>query len=168
MSAIVQPSDFVGKHAISTDMFTNQNFVLAINEIETNWLNKLLGTSLATLFLADLLNGVPQSARFLAIYNAIVLSDECIDESYSSGMKDLFKGIVYYTWQKKNPLQSTTIGQVNTVATNSAKPSFTSSIVVSIYNEAINNYKVIQSYIKRNSSTYPEFNGINENYSQLF
>ncbi len=168
--------DFTGKYAIATDDLTETDLEACIEENEVVYLRDLLGDTLYKLFYADLSAGpaLPlQSQRFLNIYNAFsydsnLTSGDGILSGFnqepkivvSQGMKEMLKGFVFFEYNTLQPVQNSLIGNVENVSENATRLSMFKAGIKEKYNMAIVNYNAIQSYIKKNRSVYPEFNGI--------
>lgn len=168
MSVIIAISDFIGKYAIATDQYNTATIQGVIDEVETDTLNNLLGTTLAAAFIADANanGGVPVDAENLVIYNAIQLND-CYEYNYSQGIKKMLIQLVYWTYQRQAQKHSTTAGLMKTKTANSAL-STDNTDLTRIANKGITSYKTIQQYIYLNSSDYPTYEGINKHFKPLF
>ena len=73
-------------------------------------------------------------------------------------MKEMLKGFIYYHYLLDDPLKSTTVGvvvQKNETSDNVGMNGITNSR----YNESVDTFKAIQSYINDNSVSYPTYNG---------
>lgn len=166
MAQLIQISDFVGKYKIINQTSTTmlQDY---IDKVESEILLKLFGAELKTLFLADVVAYVPVTAKYLALYNEILLTHNHSFENYSSGLKDLLLSIVYFRWFNKVQVSESVNGLKSIESSNSVQqPS--KIYLVDLYNNAINNYKVIQVFISQNSEDYEEFEGIGIEYIMLF
>ena len=86
MGILITSADFTGENVVATDVYTEERLNSFIAAYEAKLLYELLGIELCDLFVADLVNKVPQTAKYLTIYNAFV--KEINDKMYNSdGMK---------------------------------------------------------------------------------
>jgi hypothetical protein len=172
MSSIIQQSDFIGKYAISTPPSYVALVQQVIDDIELQWMNNLLGLADSLAFRAECLGngGVPTSAEYLNIFNSLQLDNWCDSwEQYSSGVKDMLLNAVVVEWYTKNiQFQGTTLGTKQIDSSNSKVVSGTTFKHKNQYNLAVTNYRVIQRYIYQNSNDFPDFKGINKNYTTPF
>jgi len=157
------PSDFTGFYQISNGATAQDdkiNVYIASNE--PKFLRDLLGCTLYDLFVADLVANVPQTQRFIDIFDAF-----CVDDSIGSGvqrrsdgMVEMLKGFTYYNIVRDSDFSNTISGNI--------KSEFSNSTIVSViqmglderYNVAMGTYNNIQWFICDNSDVYPEYNGL--------
>lgn len=167
MGILISSADFVGKYAISTNNFTSEELDAFISQNEKSLLVELLGCDLEALFEADLIDGVPQSAEYLAIYNEFCYDESTCGIVQSFGMKDMLAGFIYFLYARDQAFPNTITGNKKTRSTNSDSPSAASDVMIldEAQNRAIQSHQAIQSYIRKNLSTYPSFNGIEKGYS---
>lgn len=155
------PTDFTGFYAISHGATNQDNKIEAyINEYEPDFLRDLLGVELYDLFVADLdpITGLPVTARFLDIYNAIYLDDDsCI--RISKGMKEMLKGFVYFNIVRDSDFHNTISGNVKNEFSNASSVTTIQMGLNERYNVALGYYNTIQWFICENSADYPEYNG---------
>jgi hypothetical protein len=160
MGILINSDDFkTGDTIIAGDAFTIAKITSAISVHEKQILSELLGVELCALFILDLSAGVPQTAKYLAIYNAFIKQDE--KYLYSSiGMKELVKKWVRFHFVRTQPQSNTIQGNTispGTIATPSIM-SFTSLVLD--YNKMIESYHSIQYFIEENIADYPTYKGI--------
>ena len=129
-----------------------------ITDKETDILNKLLGDALALLFIADLVSGVPQTARFLAIFNAFTDGE---NRKQSLGIKKILQAQVFYWIIYDDIIKHSQSGVVTGSAENSIVQvgGDATRLGESRWNEVLQSWKDIQWYINDNSGTYPEYDG---------
>ena len=142
-----------------------------MDEVETRWLNNLLGTVEATALLADANanGGIPVLAPYLVIFNALQLEDYCNEwETYSGGLKEMLINVVYAQWYNEKAIQGTTIGLKKINSTNATNVHGQTFKLKNALNLAVNNYRVIQKYIASNMSDYPDYKGMNKKYTSPF
>jgi hypothetical protein len=98
---------------------------------------------------------VPQTARFIAIFNAFntvpSLSETLI---ISDGIKEMLIQFVYFHYVRNSALQNTITGVVK--ASNENSIASIENNVIEVYNKGVSNYTNIQQYIESDSVTYPE------------
>lgn len=175
------PSDYKGINNITQNKYDVSYLQEYIDELEEEYLTDLLGCELYDLFIADLdLSGLPQSARFIAIYEKIC---EDIDsllflnpynpfyydyyDSYcyhrqnrSRGMVEMLKSFVYAEYVREQANTNSSIGLNKSKGVASDPVRLDGSAIRRNFNKGINDFWNIQYYICENSVTYPEFNGI--------
>ena len=164
MSNIIQIADFAGTQYSLPELKygSYQNY---LDKYEKEFLVNLLGADLYNLFIADLDgNGVPQTQRFINIYNSFEIDDDsCV--RYSEGMKIATIQYVYFYAVRDLAVKKTNTGVVFNDNENSNGPSYLGFNIVEAYNEAVKNAYEIQWYICDNDEVYPEENVQTFNYS---
>ena len=156
MSNIIQIADFAGtQYSLPEQKYISyQNY---LDKYEKEFLVNLLGAELYDLFISDLVSGVPQTQRFIDIYNAFTVDDNnCI--RYSEGMKVATLQYVYFYAVRDLSVKKTNTGVVFNNNEVSTGPFYSGYNIVEAYNEAIKNAKEIQWYICDNDEVYPEEN----------
>lgn len=166
MGVLISSSDFVGRFAIPQTSFSVLDSF--INDTEEAYLIDLFGFDFYQEFKADLSAGVPQTARYLILFNELNF-----DYSYSvfksKGLKEMLKCFIYFDYMRNVKFKATTQG----VVVNSSDTS-QNVVVGNLYNylnEAINIANAIQTYIVlKNPNDYnqvgmPVFNGYSKNQS---
>ena len=156
MSNIIQIADFAGtQYSLPEQKYISyQNY---LDKYEKQFLTNLLGAELYGLFIADLVSGVPQTQRFIDIYNAFSVDDNyCI--RYSEGIKVALLQYVYFYAVRDLAVKKTNTGVVFNNNEVSTGPFYSGYNIVEAYNEAIKNAKEIQWYICDNNDIYPEEN----------
>ena len=157
MGILIDTDDFVGKWNIAVDDYSEDRLNDYIDTFEKQYLVYLLGVELFDLFQADLVLQVPQTARFVSIFNEFFIDDgSCV--FHSEGMKKMLLGMIYFQYVRDNDIKQTPSGTYkNTSELANSFPSFNS--VVQRWNQSIENYQTIQWYICDNPTIYPEYNG---------
>ena len=163
MGLLITKSDFTGVYALSTSI--SDKITAYIAEYEEKYLRELLGATLFDLFKADVSSYVPQTTKYLTIFNEIN-SDEYGYLLHSDGMKKMLLGFIYYEYVVGNTIQHTNTGLVANVNEISLNADF--SLVYMKYNKSVDTYKNIQYYIEQNSSDYPDFAGVNKRLMSSF
>ena len=147
-----------------------------IKRYEEDYIYQLLGVQLGTLFIADLVNQVPQSPIYQAIYNPIKkdLPNNNIYINYSykcgcqnhmiltQGMKSMLMGFIFFEYMRDQPYFKDLTGVNKKKSENSNRASFGEWGIDQFYNESISDYQQTQYYIlieKNDNGIYQEFNG---------
>ena len=156
MSNIIEIADFAGTQYSLTEQkyISYQNY---LDKYEKRFLVNLLGADLYDLFIADLVSGVPQTQRFIDIYDAFAIDDNN-SVRYSEGMKVAALQYVYFYAVRDLSVKKTNTGVVFNNNEVSTGPFYSGYNIVEAYNEAIKNAKEIQWYICDNDELYPEEN----------
>lgn len=165
MGILINSTDFVGKYAIAQNSFSNVDAFIA--QYEKNYLYDLLGKTLADLFIASVVSNVPVGVEYLAIFNVIELENYYLCVRRNEGMKNMMLGFVYYEYMRKTPIKSTISGQVVNSNENSVS-TFDAWGMTNRYNSSIEDYKIIQYYINENSTDYPDYLGMQKDYTLPF
>ena len=167
--SIIQITDFAqGKYVIPTNPMQDTDLQTYIDDAQRSFLLQLLGVELYDLFIADLVNNVPQSARFIKIFDPF--TDQTNDVlTISDGMKEMLKGFVYYIYLRDLVNRATTTGLTKTLPENAENVSGIWFDLNRRYNEAVETYKVIQNYVYVvDPINYKEFKGIFLDYNQPY
>lgn len=162
MGLLINEDDFAS--LIATDVYTEADLTLAIDEYENPLLYELLGIELYNLFVADLVNGVPQTAKYLTIYNAFVkeIDDKMVT---SQGMKEMLVQWVFFYFVRTQPQSNSIGGNVENQDTINKPSEMSYTTLVLKYNKCITNFKSIQTYIKSVKDTdYSTYKGICKEY----
>lgn len=161
----VTSTDFIGFYQIakpnSHKIGELQSY---IDNVEPNVLRDLLGCDLYTLFIADLVGGIPQTQRFIDIFNSFCFDDGVNSgcQHRSSGMVTMLKGFVYYNYVRDADYFNTISGNVKNDFTNSSSINSMMYGLDERHNVALSTYEQIQWFIFDNSTDYPEYNGLNK------
>lgn len=160
MSEVVKIEDFnVGRMRIARTTWQNDDVQDYIDEQEKFYLKRLLGLELYNLLIADLdASGVPQSARFLSIYNEFELDNDC-DGCDSRGMKIMLKGLIFFHVVRDQPVKQNTTGIARKKRENSENVGINSFDFVTRYNNSVDDFMCISKKICSDLETYPEYNG---------
>lgn len=155
-----------GVYELPFSSITAKQLECYIDEFEPQYLNDLLGCELANLFIDDLDNGLPQSERFLNIYNEFCVSDYC---SYlkSLGMKIMIKGFIYWEYGITLTADLSMLGANNSTGENQVVTKQSATRLLPNYNRSIDTYDAIQRFICNNKEVYPEFKGTEKGYAGI-
>lgn len=162
MGLLIVKTDFTGKYKISQNTYSAIDSYIA--KYEELYLIQLLGADLFALFKADVVNYLPQTAKYLTIYNKITKDDGNYIR-VSEGMKEMILGFIYFEFMRDDKFKSTPSGVIAGQSENSRETAFEENNIYSRYNTSIKSYKTIQWYIEQNSSVYPEYNGQDKGFS---
>ena len=158
---ITNVSDYVGEYQISTDKYSEKTLNVYISKYEKKYLDRLLGCELASLFIADLdPQGVPQTQRFIDIFNSFCKQDECGDLYESDGIKEMLLGFIYFEYVKNNNSGVATSGNTRKVGENSKEAGSMMHDLYARYNLSAVTASSIQWFICDNMDIYPEFEGV--------
>ena len=169
--SIIVAADFTGRYAIPLNPNQEIDLTNMITYVENEYLPSLFGVTLYDLFIADLAGapGVPASARFLTVFNALSYQDSNGPIYKSEGIKEMLKGLTYFHYLRDRGGKPNTTGFSTADSENSTNISALAAGVTSRYNQGIDSYRVIQDYMSNeDSATYPEFEGINQEYTYPF
>jgi hypothetical protein len=163
---ILTTQDFVGKYNLAINQYTESVLENAIEQTQDNILKKLLGYELASLFEADLVNGVPVSQRFLDLFNEQQIDIPCY-YLFSKGIKDMLLGFTYFDYVNEQSYRNTMSGAVKT-NNDLSTPVIAWNKLTTIYNSSIETYQAIQYFINQNLTVYPEYKGVAKLYYDGF
>lgn len=147
MGIIINLSDFKGNYSIATDVYTSAELTEYINEREEKILIELLGKELYDLFVDDLVDGVPQSAKFVKIYNKFfeVINDENVD---SQGMVVMLAKFIYAGFSSEQSQNNTIAGNSQSQSTINLPSRINYNTIMFRFNEALTSYLSIQYFIE--------------------
>lgn len=148
-----------GKFELHHGMYEQAKIQAYIDKYERQYLVKLLGVELFNQFVADLVANVPQTAKYLKIYNPFEYDNVNCYIYISEGMIDMIKGFVYYQYLKDLTNNVAVSGNVRPLGENSENVSTLNSMIYTRYNDSVRTFKAIQSYICDFSSDYLKYNG---------
>lgn len=156
MGIIISNTDFIGRWKIAQSGETTKDLNEFISKYEQFYLVQLLGKELFDLFAADLIDKVPQTQRFIDIFEEFYRDEEsCV--YHSQGMKAMVLGFVYFHYVRAQRIANTTQGNVISMVETSENHSSFSGLV-SRFNESVDTLNAIQWFIQDNESDYSEEN----------
>jgi hypothetical protein len=159
MALVLNVSDFRGRHLLAKTTYNVDTIQACIDQFEKKAIYDLLGVTLGEAFISDLSGGgVPQDPLFTLIFNPLAF-DHCGKVYTSNGIKIYLLGIVYFkaiTEARLTP--SISAGAVVNGVEVASQPTSLSE-VYQRYNDSVDISRVIQLYIEKNLSDYPDFNG---------
>lgn len=158
--AILQTSDFTGQFQLAQNHLTDMTTYFS--RYEKEYLVKLLGADLYTLFDADLTGTpeVPATAPYTTIFNSLYFDD--VTPKISHGIKFMLKCFVFYHYVRDNNLYHAITGLVSSGIEN-ATPQIDAKgaqYIVTRFDEGVQTYQTIQRYIELHKDDFPDYNGI--------
>ena len=148
-----------GKYELHKGMYEQQKINQYIDKYEKMYMVQLLGATLYKEFVADLVAGVPQTQKFIDIYNEFIEDSGC-GVLMSDGMIEMILGFIYFEYLKDQINQVWVSGVVAPSGENSKNASTLNQQIYTRYNGALKTYRAIQQYICDNGNNYTDFNGI--------
>ena len=143
MANIIQISDFTGRYNISSNAFKDAETQDYLDHYEKQYLTELLGVELYDLFIADLVNGVPQTQIYIDIFNSFAVDrNSCIIKS--DGIKELLRGFIFFELMRKVGAKRTISGNTRNLSDNSANITQLDAGLWLFFNEAVDNHYAIQ------------------------
>lgn len=164
-------TDFTGFYQVSNgNAYQDDKINTYIADAQPKFLRDLLGCTLYDLFIADLVNDVPQTQRFIDIFDAFCTDDGNTNGTQykSDGIKAMLKGFTYYNIVRDSDFFNTISGNVKNTFSNSLSVTDFEAGTNERYNVALGTYQVIQWYICDNASVYPEYNGMDKEVVTMF
>lgn len=164
MATFTSPEDYKGFYQISGNSFDQTELQLYIDEVEPEILRDLMGCDLYDLFVADLVGNVPQTQRFINIFNAFCIDNPSFHNTQekSKGIIEMLKGFVYFSYVKESDFANVITGNIKNAFSNSEQARSVEVGFNDRYNRAIVSYKAIQWYMCENTNgdEYPEENSL--------
>ncbi len=151
---IVKATDFIGEYKVPKTLYSEIDQF--IEDYEKSFLQRMLGVELYNLFVADLVDGVPQNQIYLNIFEPLAYDLNNIVYQ-SEGIKRMLVELIYYYYTVSVQTYNTDTGTMSTESEVSTKASYKNNIIVA-YNKAVANAHVIQQYIFDNKEDYPTQN----------
>ena len=155
--SIVVKTDFKGEYNISKTCYDQLDFY--IEKYEHYYLVRLLGAELYTLLISDLTENdpqVPQTTRFLNIFNAFSIDDN--DGLFcSDGIRKMLVQLIYFHYVVELQTENTASGTVMNSVELGVNAAYKNNLNI-VYNEGVTNACTIQWYIWNNKLEYPEEN----------
>lgn len=146
-------SDYIGYFALAKNTHTNDDLQAYIDRFEDQALKMLLQCEYDN-FIADLVDGVPQSAKWLNIYDSFYECDSCGIDYESKGLLDLIKSFVFYNYSIESNVTNTILGTVKQrgSASDVVGNQFTRNYRV--YNQFVYSYNAIMWKMKESDEVY--------------
>lgn len=158
MATMIKTTDFaVGLRRVAQDQNSTVQFASFItSQRERELVNQILGRSLGTLFLADLIGDpqIPQSSRFSLIFNRFEFDYAGLSVS-CDGLKEILKGFLYDDYVQQQHITNTITGNVVTLK-EASEPVPLNDKLTDSYNKNIRQLNNLQLFVN-NSTDYPEY-----------
>jgi len=155
---IVQESDFFKKPysipSLNTD--TRPSFEELIKDANQEyWIKRLLGPVEGADFISDLQSGVPQDAKYVAIFEELTFSTSNEDVFRFHGLKKQLIAVFYRQWMQMIEVSEVHTGstKTNTIAT---RPSSVVDLAVA-WNVVVEENRNMRLFMQENRSTYPRY-----------
>lgn len=149
-----------GRFALPVNKINVKDLIADISDRECELLECLLGVELTSLLIDDLdFNNVPQSDRFVKIWDKFQEEIKCKGKIRSRGILDMIKSFVFFYNGRRRTNCLTIAGSKKTDSENSDNTKLSSTELISSYNRGVNTHNAIVEYICMNEDTYPEFVG---------
>lgn len=167
--AILQITDFSNNPVFKIALTKKAETELAalIDDVEKRYLEDLLGCTLYGLFIDDLTATTPQApqtAPYTTIFNEI-----CEDINFcrlkSEGIKVMLMAFVFYEWHVYDSVQTGASGLTIADGENSNPLSAEAAGLYIKFNRGVATYRAIQQYICYNMATFPDFRGVELDYT---
>lgn len=155
---IIQLSDFVGQYHIARSTDSDTDLQSYIDSYEQDYLERLLGVSLAELFIADLSAGEPQTQIYIDIFEEFADDNDGYPMK-SKGIKDILLRCVWFEYMRRHGIKNTTSGNVNSTMDLSEPAMGNRTHICRVYNDVEKSWVAIQWYILQHSTDYPDFYG---------
>jgi hypothetical protein len=177
MAILIKTTDFVGVYKLAQTPYTTATLQAFIDANEKSIIRNLLGLELGDLFIASVTAYAPVGARYLALFNALALQvdDQASSSTWgnyftfsynhiyeSRGMKEIILGIIYCLYVSDQQHYQGQSGFVSANADAAVVTSFENAARQgeTRHNGVIGDWEAVQYYISQNSTTYPEFKGL--------
>ena len=164
---ILQPSDFVGKWAI-TQKYNSNDIQQLIDAYEEQIIYELLGVDLGNDLYTNLIS-LPTELQFIydpfAVNITNIYGDNTLVQSLGIRvmLKNMLTGIYYLT----DFGTATSEGKVKFQPEGGSLISDNYNDNYKLYNQGVRTYKAIQKYIEENEQDYPDYLGIQKHTAWL-
>jgi hypothetical protein len=158
---IVQPSDFVGKWAI-TQKYNSQDLEQYIETYEEQFIYELLGVDLGNDLLTNLGNLSPELQKLFDPLAENIQTNCARILVKSDGIKEMLLNLLTATYYHDQLGTATSEGKVKLKPEGGSLVSDNYNSVYHLYNRGIKTHRAIQMYIKYNLDDYPDFEGIDK------
>ena len=138
---ITKISDYNGYFKLAKNIHNTVEFQAYIDRFEEIVLRELFQCDYDE-FIADLVDGVPQSPKWLDLYNKFYDCDNCNDY-FSQGIKDMLLCFVFYNYSRESYIQHTITGTVKVKGSSSESLGSQNSRDFFIYNQHVTTFNAI-------------------------
>ena len=152
---LVDKDDFTGELSIAVNQYNSE----ALDEIiadanQEKYIKMLLGAELGDLFIADLVAGEPQTARFIDLNSPKTFELNGCVIHFDGIKKDVLRAL-YFDWTSQQAVLNLSSGN-STVMSEAATPDNHMKSTLT-WNRIVSDNDALSCYIKQNSATYSEY-----------
>ena len=150
---ITEISDYTGYFALAKNTHTETGLQSYIDRFEEQALRMLFQCEYDN-FIADLIDGIPQSTKWLDVYNSFYECDSCGVDYESKGVPDLIKSFVFYNYSLESNVTNTIGGTVKQRGNASEVVGSQFTRNYRVYNQFIYSYNAIMWKMKESTEVY--------------
>lgn len=173
--SIVTEDLLVGHFNISINKHEKTFLADFIDRYEKKYLMDLFGPDFYDYFISDLSGTSPQSpqtAPYSTIFDCFQICTPCGQIFNCDGLRDMIIGFVYYHYNSEQWLKKTASGTVVNDSENSTVRASAQIGLANYWNDAVQNYELIQLYICENIDLFKKvdtdkFTGIKKEFMPL-
>lgn len=144
--------DYRGYFSLAKNKHRDEDIQAYIDRFEVECLRELLQCEYDS-FIADLVDGLPQTPKWLDIYNPFYECLHCEDIS-SRGLLDMIKCFVFYRYSLESHVMNTISGNVRTKSSSSTDLWSQFSRDSIIYNQYVDTFNAIMKKMKNSDEEY--------------
>jgi len=173
--SIVVPENMIGHFRIAINKHQKNDLQSFINRYEKKYLIDLFGPDIYATFIADLGASspqVPNNTPFTTIFDCFQICTPCGETYNCDGLLDMLKGFFYYHWNAEDWLKKTSSGTTVVDSENSTVRASSQIGLANYWNDAVQNYELIQLYICQNIELFEttdeiKYKGIEKEFMPL-
>jgi hypothetical protein len=150
---LTNSDDYIGYFRLAKNKHTEDELEAYIQRFEEEALRCLLQCEYDN-FINDLVDGVPQSQKWIDLFEPFYKCDDCGNDYFSRGILDLLKCFVWYNYSLESPAKNTIQGTVRQRGSSSEPlgTQFTRNHIV--YNQFVNTFNAIMYCICESDEDY--------------
>ena len=149
---ITQVSDYIGYFRLAKNKHTTDELEAYIERFEMFALRDLFQCDYDE-FIADLIDGVHQSPKWLDLFNSFYVCNDCKDYC-SLGLKDMLLCYVFYSYSRESYIQNTITGTVRVKGSVSEPLGSQNSRDFFVYNQHVKSFNAIMKKACDNDFEY--------------
>ena len=149
---ITKVSDYIGYFKLAKNKHNTDDIQAYIDRFEEIVLRELFQCDYDE-FIADLVDGVPQSDKWLDLFNKFYDCDNCRDY-FSQGIKDMLLCYVFYYYSSESYVQNTITGNVKVKGSVSESLATQNSRDFRVYNQHVKTFNAIMHRACNNEYEY--------------
>lgn len=153
---IVAISDFIGEFDLGLNCYDDEVLPTLFEQWEKEALDIVMGCELRINLINDLLNGVPQSQRWIDIFNETFV-DSYGDKYCFEGFKNMLVHFIYWKYFLYRNVKPTISGLNKTNSENSMQSPHYRVHISLMYNEFAKQGDLLQKYFGDNLEIFPEY-----------